>query len=78
MFPKKAVASVIGLGGMAGSIAGFGFPIISGMLLDRFKASGDITAGYFILFGICGSAYLIAFAIHHLLARKFEPIALDR
>jgi hypothetical protein len=38
------------------------------------QASGNITAGYTILFGICGSAYLIAFAANHLLARKFEPI----
>jgi ACS family hexuronate transporter-like MFS transporter len=46
------------------------------MLLDKFTASGNVTAGYAILFTICGSAYLIAFAINHLLAPKYEPIAL--
>ena len=50
------------------------FPIYAGKLLDRFQALGDVTPGYAILFGICGSAYLIAFAINHLLAPTFEPI----
>jgi ACS family hexuronate transporter-like MFS transporter len=74
MFPKRAVASVIGMGGMAGSIGGMIFPIVTGIMLDHFKAIGNVTAGYTILFGICGSAYLIAFAINHLLAPKYEPI----
>jgi MFS transporter, ACS family, hexuronate transporter len=75
MFPKRAVASVVGIGGMAGSFGGILFPIYSGKLLDRFQASGNVTTGYAILFGICGSAYLIAFALNHLLAPKFEPIS---
>ena len=74
MFPKSAVAGVVGFGGMAGSVGGFIFPIFAGWLLDRFKASGNITGGYAILFAICGSAYLIAFFANHLLAPKFEPI----
>jgi ACS family hexuronate transporter-like MFS transporter len=74
MFPKSAVAGVVGIGGMAGSVGGIIFPIFAGWLLDRSKASGNITAGYAILFTICGSAYLIAFAANHLLAPKFEPI----
>ena len=75
MFPKRAVASVIGLGGMAGSLGGMCFPIVSGKLLDKFSAAGNVTAGYAILFAFCGGAYLLAFAIHHLLAPKFEPFA---
>ncbi len=74
VFPKRAVASVVGIGGMAGSVGGIVFPIFSGKLLDKFQASGSVTAGYAILFGICGSAYLIAFAINHVLAPRFEPI----
>jgi ACS family hexuronate transporter-like MFS transporter len=74
MFPKRAVASVVGLGGMAGSLGGIAFPLYAGKLLDRFEASGNITAGYGVLFGICGFAYLIALALHHVLAPKFEPI----
>jgi ACS family hexuronate transporter-like MFS transporter len=43
-------------------------------LLDRFQAAGNITAGYAILFVICGSAYLVAFAINHALAPRFDPL----
>lgn len=75
MFPKRAVASVVGIGGMAGSLGGILFPLYSGKLLDRFQAAGNVTAGYAILFAICGFAYLIAFAINHALAPKFELIS---
>jgi ACS family hexuronate transporter-like MFS transporter len=77
VFPKRAVASVVGIGGMAGSLGGFLFPLLTGTMLDRFKASGDVTTAYAILFGICGSAYLIAFGINHMLSPKFEPIGLE-
>lgn len=72
MFPKRAVATLIGVGGAAGSVGGMLFPIIAGVLLDNFKN------GYSILFGICAVAYLVAFAINHLLAPKFDPISLSR
>jgi len=75
MFAKKDVATIVGLGGMAGSIGGIIFPWFCGRLLDRYHALGNVTAGYAILFAICASAYLIAFVIHHLLAPKFEPFA---
>jgi ACS family hexuronate transporter-like MFS transporter len=74
MFPKKAVGTVIGMGGMAGSIGGMLFPIYAGKLLDRFTASGGVTAGYAVLFTICAVAYLLAFFINHLLAPRFEPL----
>jgi ACS family hexuronate transporter-like MFS transporter len=74
LFPKRAVASVVGLGSMAGSLGGILFPIFSGKLLDKFAAAGNVTAGYAFLFAICGSAYLVAFAVNHLLAPTFEPI----
>ncbi|MES1208723.1 MAG: MFS transporter [Pseudomonadota bacterium] len=74
MFPKRAVASVVGIGGMAGSLGGIIFPTYAGKLLDRFQAAGNITTGYAILFGICGTAYLVAFALNHLLAPRFEQI----
>ena len=74
VFPKRAIASVVGIGGMAGSFGGILFPLYSGKLLDRFQASGNVTAGYAVLFAICGSAYLVAFAINHALAPRFEPL----
>jgi len=76
MFPKRAVASVVGLGGMAGSGLGFAFPIFAGQLLDRFKAQGNISGGYAVLFGFCAGAYLLAFALQHVLAPKFEMVEL--
>ena len=76
MFPKRAIASVTGLGGLAGSIASAIFPFVTGMILDHFKAQNDIAAGYAILFGFCGSVYMVAFAINHWLAPKFTPIRL--
>ncbi|MGE5359849.1 MAG: MFS transporter [Bacteroidales bacterium] len=75
MFPRKAVASVVGLGGMAGSVGGILFPIFSGRLLDHFQHGNRETTGYAILFGICACAYLIAFALNHLLAPRFETVA---
>jgi ACS family hexuronate transporter-like MFS transporter len=74
MFPKRALGSVVGLGGMMGSIGGILFQHYTGKLLDSFGAAGNASAGYAILFAICGSAYLIAFAISHALAPKFEAI----
>ena len=65
MFPKRAVASVTGIGGMAGALGGAMFPTITGMLLDSFKASGNVTAGYAVLFSFCAFIYLVAFAVNH-------------
>jgi MFS transporter, ACS family, hexuronate transporter len=72
MFPKRAVASVIGIGGMAGALGGMIFPTLTGKLLDVFKAAGNITEGYAILFSVCALLYLFTFVINHLLAPKFE------
>ena len=66
-FPKKAVASVSGLGGFAGSIGGMIFPIVAGMVLDA-----NPSGGYAVLFSFCAFAYVVAFAIHHLLVPRLE------
>ncbi len=70
MFPREAVSSVVGIGGMAGAVGGILFPILVGSLLDTYKASGNLGAGYNILFTICGCTYLFAWAIIHFLTRK--------
>ena len=59
----------------AGSVGGMIFPIVTGVLLDKFQASGNVTAGYSILFVICAFAYLMAFALNHLCAPKFELVS---
>jgi MFS transporter, ACS family, hexuronate transporter len=72
--PKKAVSSVVGLGGMSGSIASTLFPLLVGSLLAYYKSLGHITAGYNILFIIAGCTYLLTILIIHLLTRKMKPI----
>jgi ACS family hexuronate transporter-like MFS transporter len=78
MFPKPAVASVIGLGGMAGSAGSFIFPVLTGKLLDHFGRLHNVTAGYGILFGACSVIYLLAFVLNHLCAPRFEPLSQTR
>ena len=77
MFPKHAIASVVGLGGLAGAAGGMMFPIYCGQLLDKFTTDGNVTGGYAILFSICAFAYLVTFAVHHFLAPKFETFKMD-
>ncbi|KFF12565.1 MFS transporter [Flavobacterium hydatis] len=66
-FPKKDISSVVGIGGMAGSVGGILFPLAIGMILDHYKLLGNITAGYDIIFIMCGSAYLLAWIVMHFL-----------
>ncbi len=74
MFPKEAVSSVVGIGGMAGAVGGILFPILVGYLLDSYKAQGNLAGGYNLLFTICGFTYLTAWIIIHLLTRKAKKV----
>lgn len=76
MFPKEAVSSVVGIGGMAGSIGGMLFPIVVGALLDHYKALGNIEGGYNVLFLICGVMYLVAWLMMHIFAPKMEQVTI--
>jgi ACS family hexuronate transporter-like MFS transporter len=69
MFPKKAVGSVVGLGGMAGAIGGMLLATGAGFLLEW-------TGSYLTLFIISGSAYLVTLLIFHVLVPKMEPVIL--
>jgi len=77
-FPKQAVASVIGIGGMAGALGGMLFPIVTGMLLDSYKASGNVAAGYGILFAFCAGAYLFSLVLLQLLNPRLEPLQIKK
>lgn len=74
MVPKKAVSSVVGIGGMTGSIGSTFFPLLVGFILDYYKLAGNITAGYNIIFIICGFAYIIAWLIIHILTSRMKPV----
>lgn len=74
MFPKKAVGSVTGIGGMAGGIGGVIISKVGGSLFDHYKALGHIETGYTIMFAICAVAYLIAWVVMKALVPKYKPI----
>jgi ACS family hexuronate transporter-like MFS transporter len=74
MFPKKTVASVTGIGGMAGSVGGILVSFAAGELLQHYKNIGKIEVGYSIMFVICGLAYVTAWVVMHLLVPKFKKI----
>lgn len=74
MFPKKAVASVTGIGGMAGAVGGMAIAWLAGMLFDKYELLGKIETGYYIMFFICGFAYLIAWLIMHFLVPKMKMV----
>lgn len=78
MFPKEAVSSVVGIGGMAGAVGGIFFPMLVGYLLDTYKAAGNLQGGYNILFTICGFTYLLVWIIIHLLTRRAQKVKLSQ
>ncbi|UDF05550.1 MFS transporter [Asticcacaulis sp. AND118] len=67
LFPKQAVASVIGIGGMAGAIGGMLMTTYNGYILELFKS-------YQPIFIVAGSAYLIAIFVIHTLAPRLEKV----
>lgn len=74
MFPKSTTASVTGIGGMFGAVGGILIARGAGKLFDYYKAIGDKETGYFIMFIICGLAYLIAWLVMHFLVPKLKKI----
>lgn len=77
MFPKNAVASVTGIGGMAGAIGGMLVAVLAGNILEFWEKQGSIQTGYLTLFIIAGTAYLIAWVLFNLIAKKMEPVVLE-
>jgi MFS transporter, ACS family, hexuronate transporter len=66
MFPRRAVGSVVGVGGMAGAIGGMLVATGTGYLLQ-------FTGSYHAVFVVAGVAYLVALAVIHALAPRLEP-----
>ncbi|MBP0904023.1 MFS transporter [Mariniflexile gromovii] len=69
VFPKKATASVVGIGGMVGAVAGIVADYALGSVLD---SAGN--SGYFWAFMIAGSCYLIILGFVHLLMPHMTPL----
>ncbi len=81
MFPKAAIATVTGIGGMAGGIGSFIINKSSGKLFYhatatnmKFMGFEGTKAGYFIIFSICAFAYIIGWVIMKSLVPKYKPI----
>ena len=66
MFPRKAVGSVVGLGGMAGAVGGMLIAKLTGYILQA-------TGSYVPVFFIAAFAYLVALAIIHVLVPRLQP-----
>jgi len=67
MFPGNAVGSVVGLGGMAGSIGGMLIATAVGFILQ-------MTGSYVIVFALAGSVYVLALLIFHLLTPGMDAV----
>jgi ACS family hexuronate transporter-like MFS transporter len=76
-FPKKAVSSITGIGGLAGAVGGAFISYIAGGILQHFKNLGHIETGYVVMFAIAGSAYLVAWIIMTVFAPKNKKVVLD-
>lgn len=70
MFPRRAVASVVGIGGFAGAVSGMLISTFTGFLLQT-------TGSYVPVFLMAGSAYLLALLVVHLIVPALAPTALD-
>ena len=84
MFPNSAIATIIGIGGMAGGIGSFIINKSSGVLFDyagntnmQFMGFEGKEAGYFIIFCICAVAYLIGWCIMKLLVPRYKRIVVE-
>jgi MFS transporter, ACS family, hexuronate transporter len=75
MFPKKSTASVTGIGGLFGGLGGI---LLSALVQKRmfvyYESIGQIQTAYYIMFFICGAAYLIGWLIMHLLVPKMKRV----
>ncbi|MFC4525889.1 MFS transporter [Dyella halodurans] len=70
MFPRFAVASVVGIGGFAGAVGGMLISTVIGLLLQA-------TGSYVPVFAMAGFAYLFALIVVHLLVPRLQPARLD-
>ena len=81
MFPKKAIATVTGIGGLAGGLGSTLINKSSGMLFDYSKETNmsfmgfeGIESGYFIIFSVCAVCYLTGWIVMKTLVPKYKPI----
>ncbi len=83
MFPKSTIASITGIGAMAGGIGSMIIQYVAGQLFTYAEGKGAAfhfmgfegkPAGYFIMFCFCGLAYLLAWILMKSLVPKYKPV----
>lgn len=72
MFPKNAVGSVTGIGGLAGGIGGVLVQLLAGRLTDHYINTPQ--TAYAIMFAVCALAYVTAWVVMKILVPKYKPI----
>lgn len=86
MFPTSTVASIVGIGTMAGGVSSYAINKGSGVLFDYAASLGDAfsfmgftgkPAGYMIVFSICAVSYLAAWCVIRLLVPRYKQIQID-
>ncbi len=73
MFPKKNIASVTGIGTMAGGIGGVLVQLLAGKLTDAFLRAPQ--TAYLIMFVVCALSYLVAWVLMKILVPQHRPVA---
>ena len=83
MFPKYAIATITGIGAMAGGLGSFCINKGSGVLFDYAAGQGEAfaffgftgkPAAYMIVFCICAVAYLIGWSVMKMLVPKYKAV----
>ena len=69
IFPKKATASVVGIGGMVGAVSGLASSFVLGKLL-----TSSSNTGFFWAFLVAGSLYIVILLLVHLIMPKMTPL----
>ncbi len=86
MFPKSTIATITGIGAMAGGVGSYLINYGSGVLFTYAEGQGEAfsfmgfdgkPAGYMIIFCICAVAYLVGWVIMKALVPKYKPIVVD-
>jgi ACS family hexuronate transporter-like MFS transporter len=83
MFPKSTIATITGIGAMAGGVGSMIIQYVAGRLFTHAEQAGEAfrflgftgkPAGYFVVFCFCGIAYLLAWVLMKSLVPKYKPI----
>jgi len=69
VFPRSAVGSVVGIGGMIGAVGGMAMSKYAGYVLEKIGS-------YTPIFVLAASAYLLALLVVHILTPRMEPVKL--